>query len=154
VLESLSHIDWAAFAQPAGNRTDTVPRALLKLNAVTSEEEGTEAYHEFLFAVGNDHAGTYYPVVVPTIQFLGEIVAESDDCRAGAALEALTDLAVSFQPESGHEHVRSATGAQVSVRDVLAQEIRHLSATLAAVAGESARSSTTRSLASDLLNAL
>jgi hypothetical protein len=154
VLESLDHIDWAAFSQPANNHVGTVPCALLTLSAVASDQDAIDAYHKFLFAVGNDHAGTYYPVVVPTIQFLGEIVAAPADHPANAALEALSDLMVSFQPEPGHEHFSSSTGSKVSLRDVLADEIRQLSATLNAITGDAARPAETRRLAADLLKLL
>lgn len=154
MLESAHHVDWAAFAQPLANTPDTVPLAMHRLAAAASEDDATEAYHGFLYAVGNNHAGTYFPVVVPAIQFIGQILAASADVPAAAALEVLTDLATSFEPEPGHERVVSASGAEVALCDVLAEEIRALVPLLEMVAGDAARPAATRALAADLRQVL
>lgn len=153
-LEHVGQVEWSAFAQPAGNAADAVPQALRRLAAAASEDDATDAYRGVLRAVGNDEAATYFPVVVPTIQFLGAILAAPADTPAAAALEVLTDLATSFAPEPGHERVIAATGSEVALRDVLADEMRTLAGLLDAVAADAQRPPSTRAMASDLRQVL
>jgi len=75
-IDQLEQIDWPSFPQPEWNTPDTVPRAIARLVTVTDDKTSTDVYHAVLYAFGNNHAGTVYPVAIPAIPFLRSI-----DCR-------------------------------------------------------------------------
>ncbi len=114
MLEGLDDVPWAEYAQPAGNTGLTVPSAL---RALADAFAGTDASapdrwgpcHRFLYALGNNHAGTYFPVILPALPFLGELLRGPPVAR-GRALDVLIDLIGSFIPEPGHETVATADG--------------------------------------------
>lgn len=108
MLEGLDDLPWAEYAQPAGNTALTVPAALRAL-ADAQDNDRLGSYHRFLYALGNNHAGTYFPVVLPALPFLGEILHGSPVARL-RALDVLIDLIGSFIPEPGHETVATADG--------------------------------------------
>ncbi len=89
MLEKLDLIDWAALPQPDWNAPSSVPDAIRELakgiNAPTQSSR-------LLYAVGNDHAGTYYPVVLWVIPFLGELLADSPSSIRETVLDILIDL--------------------------------------------------------------
>ncbi|MCL2778712.1 MAG: hypothetical protein FWD73_11975 [Polyangiaceae bacterium] len=68
-------VDWVRYAQPAWNSPGEVPSALRAL-ANPNDLDRLRAYHRLLYALGNDHAGTYFPVVLPAIAALGEILRD------------------------------------------------------------------------------
>jgi len=75
MLEDLAEVPWGSLAQPDWNAAnDEVPFALRALAAAASEHEARETYHQVLFALGNNHAGTYYPVALAAVPFLGQIL--------------------------------------------------------------------------------
>jgi Ni/Fe-hydrogenase subunit HybB-like protein len=92
MLESIDSIDWGAFSQPDWNGRDHVPLAIRALAGATTEAAATEAYHRLLYALGNDHAGTYYPVVLPVVPFMQEIVERGTAWARIRALDILIDL--------------------------------------------------------------
>lgn len=109
MLSGLDHEEWGRYAQPPWNATSEVSAALRAL-ADAGDIDRSRAYHRVLYAVGNDHAGTYFPVVIPAIPFLGEILRGPALIARLRALDVLIDLVGSFEPEPGHEEVASATG--------------------------------------------
>jgi hypothetical protein len=111
MLEALSKIDWSLEPQPSWNREHEVSDALRAL-ALATEDSGEAAYSRLLYAVGNNHAGTYFPLVLAIIPFLGEILRDRT-CNSAArtrALDVLIDLVGSFEPEAGFELVATAAG--------------------------------------------
>ncbi len=108
-LHRLDQERWERYAQPTWNAVGEVPAAIRAL-ADGSDLDRQRAYHRLLYALGNDHAGTYYPVVLPAIPFVGEILRGPALVARLRALDVLIDLLGSFEPEPGHETVESATG--------------------------------------------
>jgi hypothetical protein len=133
MLEALNTVAWASLPQPEGNRPDAVPRALLELASAVSEVEATQAYHRFLFAVGNNHAGTYYQVVLATVPFLGQLLASGGDATRRASLEALIDLTDCFVPAPGQETVDGEAGSPRDLKVLLAEQVRLLLPTIRAL---------------------
>ena len=118
MLESLDAIAWAALPQPTSSPT-AVPLAIRAIGLATTDDDASAAYHRFLFAVGNNHAGTYYPVVLETIPFLEALVENGHSLARQTSLDILIDLAGAFRPEPGYETVLAPDGAIVSVRTLL-----------------------------------
>lgn len=99
MLKHLESIRWSSFAQPATNTPSAIPDALRRLAAAEVESEARAAGERFLFAIGNDHAGTYFPVAIETIPFLDELLRGTARHARDATLAVLIDLAGSSQPE-------------------------------------------------------
>jgi hypothetical protein len=71
--ELLSHVDWRRESQPRWNEADTVPSALRALASCKDKVDSERAYNSVLSSLGNNHAGTYYPVVLammPCLEFI------------------------------------------------------------------------------------
>ncbi|RDZ29375.1 hypothetical protein [Lysobacter silvisoli] len=96
-------VDWNAYARPPWSDAAQL-RAALSTALHADGRSGVErAYGALLNAVGNNHAGTYWPVAVPLLPWLGELMAHGSIWSRRAALEVFVDLAGSFEPERGHE---------------------------------------------------
>ena len=122
MLEKLALIDWAALPQPDWNTPDSVPDAIRALAKGINRQS---QYHRLLYAVGNNHAGSYYPVVLWVIPFLGELLANSSSPIRETVLDILVDLLGSFSPEPGFEKVETSAGWQL-LADALHAEINKL----------------------------
>lgn len=109
MLSDLEQIRWDDFAQPSGNEADALPSALRAL-AATTERGDFSAYHRLLCAIGNNHAGTYFPVALPAIPVLIDILGCAPLADRLQTLEVLADLLGSFGPEPGFEQVVTPQG--------------------------------------------
>lgn len=76
-----------------------------------------------LFALGNDHAGTYYPVVLAALPFLGAILREGGLAARLRTLDVLLDLRGSFEPEPFFELLPDGTR---SLKALLQERMRTL----------------------------
>ncbi len=95
-IEVLSLIQ---YPQPEWNTEKSVSNALVRTVNATNKSESDHAYQDLLFAIGNNHAGTYFPVVLPVIPILGQIMQSENYWARFTALEALIDICGSFEPE-------------------------------------------------------
>jgi hypothetical protein len=93
MLDALTTVKWHLEIQPSWNAKDEVAQAIRSL-ALATEETGSAAYSRMLYAIGNNHAGTYFPVVLALVPFLGEILRapEYSDAARSRALDVLIDL--------------------------------------------------------------
>jgi len=151
MLERLNEIAWSALAQPRGNDPDAIPMALASLANSDSRDEALRAYHRVLYAIGNDHAGTYYPAVLETIPFLGEIVDGGSDAAREGALDALIDLVGSFCPDPGFETVTTPQASTSDLKALVLLSVRELRALVQVAATSSSEQSRSGQLARDLL---
>src|SRR5947208_13650082 len=124
-IDQLEQIDWRSFPQPEWNTPNTVPHALAQLATVTDDKTSTDAYHAVLYAFGNNHAGTVYPVAIPAIPFLRSIVENDQTWASATVLDILTDL-LTFEPEPGYETVTLGDGQTISLTVALHHEIQVL----------------------------
>ena len=106
---SVYEIDWTRYPQPDENSALTVPDALRAL-AEATPTNAHWAYHNFLYAIGNDHYGTYYPVVLPVLPFLGALLEDAREVGRARVLDVLIDLVCAFEPQPGFETVATANG--------------------------------------------
>lgn len=91
------------FPQPEHNDRGSVKAALEALRDARDEASAAEAYDAFLWAVGNNHAGTFYPVVLAVLPEVEKLLVEGEYWAQRATIEALIDLGGSFAPEEGYE---------------------------------------------------
>ena len=67
MLSELKQVRWDEFPQPSWNGPEEVPCALRALADTTQNDDYT-SYHRLLYAIGNNHAGTYFPVALAVIR--------------------------------------------------------------------------------------
>jgi hypothetical protein len=101
-LSAIHLPDLSAFTQPEWNNAEALPAALDSVLSANNEQSSQEAYHRLLYAVGNDHAGTYHPVALGILPTLGQILRIGGPWPQCTVLEVLIELYGSFQPEPGH----------------------------------------------------
>lgn len=66
------------FPQPESNDAGAVDAALQALRCARDEPTSKEAYDAFLWAVGNNHAGTYYPVILAVLPEIEQILVSGE----------------------------------------------------------------------------
>jgi hypothetical protein len=153
MLEELGEVAWSVHAQPDGNQPDAVPTSLRALATSSTQDESRAAYNTFLFAVGNNHAGTYFPVVLAALPFLGEVLRLGGDWARIAVLDILIDLNGSFAPAPGFERIIGAPGDMRQLEDALHRETARLSP-LVRAAFSAGATKVERELAGELLGLL
>ena len=109
------------FPQPDSNDSGSVERALLALREANDEQAAVDACDAFLWAMGNNHAGTFYPVVLGALPALEQILVSGRAWAQRAVMESLIDLGGTFTPEQGYE-----TYLGVSVQEALKTFIHSL----------------------------
>jgi hypothetical protein len=102
-------LDLSEFPQPDSNDSGSVEAALSAIRNAENESTANEAYDAFLWAVGNNHSGTFYPVVLGALLEIEQILVSGKDWAKRAAIESLIDLGGSFVPEDGYENYLGAS---------------------------------------------
>ena len=113
--------DFSQFPQPETNDVDSVDSAIKVLRHAHDQQSADKAYDGFLWAMVNNHAGTFYPVVLAALPQIKQILNDGGPWSQRAAMETLIDLGGSFIPEPGHELYLGA-----SVRETLRAFIHSL----------------------------
>lgn len=121
--------DPTQFPQPEWNDSDSVSGALEALRKARDDVSANEAHDRFLWAVGDNHAGTFHPVVLATLPAIEQILRDGGAWAQHAVLESLIDLAGSFVPAEGH-----ATHLGASVQEALQAFVQSLRPCIALLA--------------------
>ncbi len=100
-LDRLTRPPWTAPGEVA---------AALRALADPSDLDRQGPYHRVLYALGNDHAGTYFPVAVPAVAALGETLRSGSPIARLRALDVLLDLVGSFCPEPCYAEIETVVG--------------------------------------------
>lgn len=143
MLETIDLVPWSSLLQPEGNQPGEPQKALRQIESVASEKEASEAYTRFLYAVGNDHRGTYYPVVLATVPFLEELLVGGNEWVQGTALNVLIDLVGSFWPEPG-------IPGETQLQELLMTAVNRLLPIINAIEQDQTCGTRTRKLAAEL----
>lgn len=98
-----------AHPQPEWNGPDSVSAALEEVMQAHDVDSSSSAYNKLLHALGNNHAGTYFPVVLAVMPALEKILRSGKPWPQRTVLEALIDLFASFQPDPAHECFEGAS---------------------------------------------
>ena len=97
------------FPQPGWNTPDSVSLALESAANADSETASWSSYNQLLYALGNNHAGTYYPVALAALPSIERILCDGSPWAQHSVLNVLVDLHGSFEPEVGHEMYRGSS---------------------------------------------
>ncbi|WP_457279935.1 hypothetical protein [Polaromonas sp. P5_D5] len=122
-------LDLDHFPQPDSNAAGSVEAALDALWNAYDESTANDAYDALLWATGNNHRGTYYPVVLGVLPEIEQILMKGKEWAQRAVMESLIDLGGSFVPEKGYD---TYLGASVKATlNAFIHSMRHRIAPLA-----------------------
>jgi hypothetical protein len=151
---AIDRVDWNSYAQPVWNEQGDVAKALKGLANAHGDAAAHAAYNRVLTALGNNHAGTYYPVVLPALSLLQAITEQGPTWARVGSLDVLIDLLGSFQPQPGFEVVTSPDGTVIRVAPALRSAARALKPTLMRIHAAADAYERERALARELLEVL
>jgi hypothetical protein len=142
ISDLIDEVDWTNYDQPEWNEPNSVPSALLALAMCENED----VYTRLLSALGNNNAGTYFPVAIPAVTILGIVVSRGEVCARMPALCVLEEYAAgSFCPEPTYKELFGEMRKKlVGLRPIISEIVSH----------ESVRDLGERELAKELLDAL
>lgn len=123
LLRQIESIPWGRYAQPEWNESRSVAVALANAATATNATSCSAAYDRVLSALGNNHAGTYYPVVLAALPVFESLLTGPAHWPQRGALCILDDLFASFHPEPGFESV-SLHGVLENVEDAFRAGVR------------------------------
>lgn len=102
MINEIKAIDWSQYLGPDCYNPAEVPWALAQLIELKEEQLNSIVYHRVLFAIGNDHRGTYYPAIQDALMYIIKVaLADGVEIAKNCALSILIDLYASFEPEIG-----------------------------------------------------
>jgi hypothetical protein len=92
-----------AYFLPELNSSDSVAVALRAVSNARDKESSQYAYNKLLSSVGNNHSGTYSPIVLSVVSEIEPILRSGEIWPQYTVIEALIDLFVSFVLAPGEE---------------------------------------------------
>jgi hypothetical protein len=108
MLDRIDMPDLTTFSQPEWNDARHLSAAFVSILTANNEESSLNAYPRLLYAVGNDHAGTYYSVALGILPIIERILRDGSPWSQHTVLEVLIELYGSFNPEPGQELYRGS----------------------------------------------
>ncbi|MGG9963736.1 hypothetical protein [Ferruginibacter sp. SUN106] len=123
-IGKINHINWSQFNEPEYYRPDNVVLSLTNLVNLRNEDEKWNIYNDVLFAVGNNHAGTYYPVITEVLPLVTRLLISSPhELVRNCILEILSEWYYSFEPDPGTFAIKTANELEYFVRTHIKQLI-------------------------------
>ena len=127
----MAHDDWSmmtgvlnlpfdAYPQPEWNTPETVVKAFEEVERAGDDDSVWRAYNSLLYALGNNHAGTYYPVVLAIAPRAAAVLRGSNPWAHHAMVEIIICLLVTFEPEPGFETYQGEAVPPLLWREMLA----------------------------------
>jgi hypothetical protein len=112
LLRQIDSSAWGQYAQPEWNDPRSVAAALAHAATAVDAASCASAYDRVLYALGNNHAGTYYPVVLAALPVFESLLNSQSLWAQRCALCILDDLFASFCPEPGFESASLGGGVE------------------------------------------
>lgn len=102
ILHQINSTNWNEYDGPEYYNAGEIISVLTDLANVKTEKRNNRLYNDVLFAVGNNHSGTYYPVVLKALPVIMKIAeASSSEVSRNCTLKIISDLYCCFDPELG-----------------------------------------------------
>jgi hypothetical protein len=101
MLDRIDLPDLTAFSQPEWSDARSLSVAFHAILSANDEESSLNAYHRLLYAVGKDHAGTYYSVALGILPIVERILRDGGPWSQNAVLEVLIEWCGPFKPDPG-----------------------------------------------------
>ena len=92
LLDRIDLPDLTTFSHPEWNDARSLSAAFDSILTANNEESSLNAYHRLLYAVGNDHAGTYYSVALGILPIIERILRDGSPWSQHTVLEVLIEL--------------------------------------------------------------
>jgi hypothetical protein len=105
LLEAVDQISWTSYAGSEDYNPSEPPRAFRRLVSAQDKSDAEDAYDEMLFAIGNNHRGSYYAAARSAVPLLVQAAVTLSGWPRSAAVEILTDLTLSFGPADGETEI-------------------------------------------------
>ncbi|GAB2814482.1 hypothetical protein [Ferruginibacter profundus] len=116
-IDEVTHINWSQFKGAEYYQPRNVVLSLTNLVYLRNEEEKWHIYNDVLFALGNNHAGTYYPVIAAVLPLITKLLQSSQyELVRNCILEILSEWYYSFEPEPGAFTISTAEELEHFVR--------------------------------------
>ncbi len=115
----IRNTDWSEYLGPEYFSPDELIESLIDLNNydTVNAEHGLD--NKVLFAVGNNHAGTYYPAILSAVDIIIEIERSSDIEPARKCANAILNDLYYFQPELGSYNKHSYEQIEKIIKEKL-----------------------------------
>ena len=108
------------FSGPESNSPDLVAKALREFQDAGDEVSSRAFYNGFLSSIGNNHAGSYYPIILTAFPELKVILSSGDRWPQHSVIECMIDLVASFSPSQ--EVFRGKSLSEAMLGEILALE--------------------------------
>ena len=120
IQKEINRIDWKSFSGPEHYEPDRVSDALSNLISLKKESLSDKVYNNVLFAIGNNHAGTYYPAVQKALKYIIQTaISGNTEITKNCALNILIDLYASFYPEIGNYNLATIEELEQKVLNII-----------------------------------
>lgn len=106
------------YPQPEWNTPTSVSDAMTAIASARTQKQSAQAYDQLLYALGNNHAGTYYPIALAALPRLALVLRSGHVWAQHAALNVLIELTGSFVPDAEHEHFAGSALAESIHSDI------------------------------------
>lgn len=121
---------WSRWPRPEWASLSDVSSAVDAVGRVATEQQRQEAYDLLLGRIGNNHAGTYFPIAVPVMECVPGILDGDNELARLCIMDVMIELLDSFRPEHGYEDWRCEESGEELVQ-VLRSSVRRLRPRLA-----------------------
>ncbi len=99
---ALNSINWEQYLGPKYYNPNEASLALHQLLNLNEEQDRSTIYNHVLSAIGNNHRGTYYPVIIDALDIIiGIAFNGKSEIARNCSLDMMIDLYCAFCPELG-----------------------------------------------------
>lgn len=113
IKNCIQNIDWEKYDGPEYYESHEVAPALFSLLLLEKSVHANDVGDKILDALGNNHAGTYYPAILSALDIIISIEKEApDSARKICAKAILNDLSC-FEPEPDLRNYKSHSLADI-----------------------------------------
>ncbi|MEZ5901318.1 MAG: hypothetical protein R3D51_17705 [Hyphomicrobiaceae bacterium] len=101
------------------NNPGDIQRALDAVSHAVTDQAKAATYDQILYSIGNNHAGTYYPVALTVLPEFDCILLRGSLAACEIVLDVLIELVTSFAPEPGFEYYTDDTGIETDLAEAM-----------------------------------
>ncbi|MEF3075415.1 hypothetical protein V2P20_10280 [Methylobacter sp. Wu1] len=101
IKDEILSINWSVYNGPKYYDPYNVADALISLLELKDIKQAEEIGHRVISAIGNDHAGTYYPAVLSALEIIISIEKEPNNKTRKICANSILNNLYYFEPEIG-----------------------------------------------------
>ena len=115
----INGVNWSEYLGPEYYSPDELIELLVELNKYNTNNVKYGLDNKVLFALGNNHAGTYYPAILGAIDIIIKIESDSDIASAHKCANVILNNLCYFQAELGSYNKHSFEGIETFIKGKL-----------------------------------